>query len=195
MPHSKFIANLPRQFIIIPGLEECIGYLPDYWLDTMEPVEEVINWLDDPENYQFKYSATYREMKKEVNVSPVIPKDVKIIPPGSNVSHSLRVFSGKWSGVWDGILDNMLVVEKIDDNLEVDAIYSWGVAYQWNLNEPGWHRYTGKIDKHTLVLSDETSKTIITYRLNQDGTLNGTFQRPGIFSKALLRKVKENNFY
>jgi len=195
LPHSKFIANLPRQFIIIPGLEECIGYLPDYWLDTMEPVEEVINWLDDPENYQFKYSTTYREMKNKVNVSPVIPKDVEIIPPGSKVPNSHWAFSGKWSGVWDGILENMLVVEKIDDNLKVEAIYSWGVAYQWNLNEPGWHRYTGKIDKHTLVLSDETSKTTITYRLNQDGILTATFQRPGIFSRAILKKVQENNFY
>ena len=58
LPHSKFIANLPRQFIIIPNLEECVGYLPDYWLDTHEPVREVLKWLDDPENYQFKYSSS-----------------------------------------------------------------------------------------------------------------------------------------
>ena len=42
LPNSKFIANLPRHFIVIPGLEECIGYLPDYWLNTSEPVKEVM---------------------------------------------------------------------------------------------------------------------------------------------------------
>lgn len=51
LPNSKFIAKLPRQFLIIPGLEECVGYLPDYWLDTSEPLEEVMRWLQDRDNY------------------------------------------------------------------------------------------------------------------------------------------------
>jgi hypothetical protein len=190
LPQSKFIVNLPRQFILIPGLEECIGYLPDYWLDTMKPVKEVLNWLDNPDSYQFKYSVNYKEFQKRINVSPVLPKDVNIISPGSDLPVSIRDFSGTWSGVWDGILDNVLVVEKIDDDLKVEAIYSWGVAYQWNLNQPGWRRYRGKIDRQNLVLTDETNKITITYRLNPDGNLDATYQRPGIFSRCIMRKMQ-----
>jgi hypothetical protein len=189
LPHSKFIANLPRQFILIPGLEECVGYLPDYWLDTVEPVKEVLNWLDNPDNYQFKYSVSYKKFQNKINVSPALPNDLKIISPGPKVPTSLKAFSGKWFGVADGILENMLVVEKIDDNLEVEAIYSWGVAYQWNLNQPGWRRFRGKFENQTLVLSDENDKLIITYRLNPDSTLNSTYQRPGIFSRSILYRM------
>ena len=190
LPHSKFIVNLPRQFILVPGLEECVGYLPDYWLDTMDPVKEVLTWLDNPDTYQFKYSINYKEFQKKINVSPALPRDLHIISPGPKVPKLLRAFSGKWSGVWDGILDNMLVVEKIDDNLEVEAIYSWGVAYQWNLNQPGWRRYLGKIEKQNLVLTDESNKITITYRLNPDGKLDAVYQRPGIYSRCIMTKMQ-----
>jgi hypothetical protein len=101
----------------------------------------------------------------------------------------VRKFSGKWFGVVDGVLDHMLVVEKINDNLEVDAIYSWGVAYQWGIHQPGWTRYKGKILQNTIVLEDKANQIMITYRLNPDGTLEQTYQRPGIFSRSIMSKV------
>ena len=189
LPNSKFIANLPNQIILIPGLEECVGYLPDYWLDTMDPLGEVLKWIDDPDHYQFKYSCGYAEEMEKINISPALPEDIDIITPGSKVPNSLRVYSGKWYGVWNGILDHVLVIEKIDDNLEVDAIYSWGIAYQWDINKPGWKRYTGKFENEKLILTDDNTKIKITYRLNSAGTLNATYKRPGIFSRTTLTKM------
>jgi hypothetical protein len=191
LPNSKLIANLPRQLILIPDLEECVGYLPDYWLDTIEPLKEVLNWLADPDNYQFKYSDKYSEILNTLNLSPALPEDMAIAPPGSNLPVLLRNFSGKWYGVADGVLDHMLVVEKIHDNLEVEAIYSWGVAYQWGIQQPGWQRYRGKIIKNTIVLEDKPRQITITYMLNPDGTLEQTYKRPGVYSRSTMTKIHD----
>ncbi len=189
LPHSKFIAKLPRQFLIIPGLEECVGYMPDYWLDTSEPLEEVMTWLHNRDNYQFKYSERFAEMLEKNNFSPVLPNDVRIITLGSDVSRDLKSFSGKWSGVADGILDNILVVEKINNDLEADVVYSWGVAYQWGVSKPGWQRYKAKFQNQTLTIVDEKQKVKITYALNSDKTLSSTYERPGAISHTILTRM------
>jgi hypothetical protein len=191
LPNSKFIAKLPRQFLIIPGLEECVGYLPDYWLDTNEPLEEVMTWLQNRDNYQFKYSERFSEMLEKNNFSPVLPNDVKVVTPGSNVSKDFKSFSGKWSGVADGILDNMLVVEKINNDMEADVVYSWGVAYQWGVGQPGWQRYKAKFQNKTLTIIDEKQKVKITYTLNPDNTLISTYERPGSISRTILTKLEK----
>ena len=189
LPNSKIILNLPRQLIFIPGLEECIGYLPDYWLDTVEPEEEVLKWLDDPENYQFRYSNSYSELLENMGVSVVLPEDVKIIVPGTEIPDSLAEFSGKWYGLSDGILEHLLVVEKISSNKDVDAIYAWGVAYQWNINEPGWKRYRGVFENDKLILTDNENNIKITYSINPDGTMYSLYERPGIYSHTELEKL------
>jgi hypothetical protein len=191
LPNSKFIARLPRQFLFIPDLEECIGFQPDYWLDSMEPEKEILRWINNPENYQFKFSCSYDEMLANNKLATVLPDDVMIIPPGLKVPETLREFSGKWFGVTDGILDHLLVVEKINDNLEVDAIFSWGVAYQWNIYEPGWQRFKGKIENQKLILSDKNNQMKITYEFNTEGTLNATYERPGILSYTTLTQLNK----
>ena len=189
LPNSKFIAKIPRQLLLIPDLEECVGFLPDYWLDSMEPIEEVLRWLENPENYQFQFSCSYNEMLANKNLAPTLPDNVKIIPPGPKVPKTLREFSGKWLGVSEGVLDHLLVVEKISDNLEVNAIFSWGVAYQWNINQPGWQRYNGKFENQELVLTDEKYQIEIRFKFNVDGNLDETYERPGVFSRATLVKL------
>ena len=189
LPNSKLIINLPRQLILIPGLKECVGYLPDYWLDTNEPLEEVLKWLDDPDIYQFKYSISFKKMMETLKISAVLPEDVKIIPPSPKVPDSLAIFSGKWYGLSDGILDHLLVVEKIINGKEVDAIYAWGVAYQWGINQPGWKRYKAQFQNKKLVLTEKDSKIKITYKINSDGTMEAIYERPGIYSRAELTKL------
>lgn len=128
-------------------------------------------------------------MLEKNNFSPVLPNDVKVVTPGSNISKDLRSFSGKWSGVADGILDNMLVVEKINNNLEADVVYSWGVAYQWGVSKAGWQRYNAKFQNQTLTIIDENQKVKITYTLNPDNTLSSVYERPGATSRTLLTKL------
>jgi len=189
LPNSKFVANIPRHFVLIPGFEECVGFLPDYWLDSMEPVQEVLRWLNDPDNYQFTYSCKYDDMLKHLGLGASLPADVKIVVPGLTVPESLRVYSGKWFGISDGMLDHLLVVEKIESNSDVSAIYSWGVAYQWNINEPGWRRFKGRFEHNQLILADDKKGLKITYEYTSDGTLAATYERPGVFNQTELTKI------
>ena len=189
LPNSKLIAKLPRQFLSIPDFDECIGFLPDYWLDSMEPTKEVLRWLNNPNNYQFKFSYSYNDMLEKNNLAPLIPSDMMIIAPSFRVPSALRAFSGKWFGISDGILDHILVVEIINDNMEVSAIYSWGVAYQWNINQPGWQRYNGKFQNQKMILTDEKNKIKITYMFNSDSTLYETYERPGVFTLTTLTRI------
>ena len=189
LPNSKFVAKIPRQLLLIPDLEECVGFLPDYWLDSMEPTKEVLRWLNDPENYQFKFSCSYNEMLASKNLAPTLPDNVKIIPPSPKVPKTLQKFSGKWLGVSEGILDHLLVVENINDDLEVNAIFAWGVSYQWNINQPGWQRYKGKFENQELVLTDENYQIEIRFKFNSRGNLDETYERPGVFSHATLVKL------
>jgi len=194
LPHSKFIVNLPRQLILIPGLEECIGYAPDYWLDTVDPVNEVFNWLKNPDFYQFSFSKPFNEWLKKASLTPSLPDGVEIITPSVKVPKPLRQFSGKWFGITDGVLDHLLVVEAINDDLTVNAIYAWGVAYQWNINEPGWRRFDGEFENQNLVLTGEKNDLKITYTLNPDGTLHSIYERPGIVSHTTLHRVTADDF-
>jgi len=190
LPHSRLVLNLPRQLIFIPGLEECVGYLPDYWLDTDQPLEEVLKWLEAPEKYQFKYTETYAELLKRLNATTVLPADAQVIPPGPEVADSLARFSGKWFGVSDGVLDHLLLVENISASGEVDAIYAWGVAYQWGVR-PGWERFKGAFQGNTLVLKAPNRPLTITYEIRRDGSMDSWYIRPGIRSYTEL--VKREN--
>lgn len=53
LPNSKIRLNFPSKIFLSKYAEEGIGFLPDYWLDSSKPEEEVSNWLNDPQNYQF----------------------------------------------------------------------------------------------------------------------------------------------
>ena len=189
LPHSRFVVKLPRRLLLVPGFEECVGYLPDYWLDSMEPLAEVLRWAADPDGYRFEYACGFDEMLERNGFAPTLPADARIEPPSSKVPEHLRAFSGKWFGAAEGILDNILVVEKIHDNLEVDAIYAWGVAFQWGIERPGWARYRGKFQNGSLVLTDEAHGVRISYAFNASGSLDAVYERPGVRSFTTLTRV------
>ena len=189
LPNSRFIVKLPRRLLLVPGFEECVGFLPDYWLDSREPVKEVLRWAANPADYRFEYTCSFDEMLARDGLGPILPADVHVDAPSSRVPKDMRAFSGKWFGVADGILDHVLVVERIHDNLEVDAIYSWGVAYQWGINRPGWERYRGKFQNGNLILTDAKSGIRISYTFNSSGALDAVYERPGVYSRATLTRV------
>jgi hypothetical protein len=55
LKHSRIKLRLPGRLIIHPENSIERGFLPDFWLDSETPVEEVTKWLLDPAGYQFKY--------------------------------------------------------------------------------------------------------------------------------------------
>ncbi|MCD4848667.1 MAG: hypothetical protein K8R76_10820 [Candidatus Aegiribacteria sp.] len=56
LPNSLIRLFLPCKLFIAPGFEEGVGYIPDYWLDSPEPVMEIARWLNNPDTYQFELS-------------------------------------------------------------------------------------------------------------------------------------------
>jgi len=54
LPNSLIRMRIPSKLFLMPGFEEGTGFLPDYWLDSSEPVEEVVDWLNNPDTYQFE---------------------------------------------------------------------------------------------------------------------------------------------
>lgn len=192
LPNSKFIAKLPRHFILIPDFEECRGFLPDYWLNTSEPLKEIIAWLQNNESYQFSYKDSFDEflINKARTSDLVFPENMTIKPPSGEILEELARFSGKWFGVDDGVLNTAIVVDEIHNNLEAEAIYAWGVAPVWNINEAGWQRFRGKFQDGILVLSDETRRQMISLKMMPDGKIEEIYQRPGIYSKIILTKIE-----
>ena len=53
LPHSRLRLILPHKIFLPNGLREGRGFLPDFWLDSHDPVEEIIRWLKNLENYRY----------------------------------------------------------------------------------------------------------------------------------------------
>lgn len=188
LPNSKIIVRLPRHFIFIQGFEESVGYMPDYWLDTEDPFNEVIKWITDPENYCFKYQSSYTDMLKNKQNNIVLPDDVKILKPKPNIANELSKFSGRWFGLDGGVLEHVLVVEKITASNNIEAIYAWGNAPQWGV-ESGWMRMIGYFENGKLILEKNDIKII--YTLKPDRTMISLFEKPGVIAEARLIKMNE----
>lgn len=56
LPNSLIRLSLPCKLFLATGCEEGVGYIPDYWLDSEEPVMEIARWLNNPDSYQFELS-------------------------------------------------------------------------------------------------------------------------------------------
>ncbi|MCK5132102.1 MAG: hypothetical protein KAR40_08130 [Candidatus Sabulitectum sp.] len=58
LPNSLIRLSLPSKLFLAPEFEEGVGYNPDYWLDSAEPVVEIARWLNNPDSYQFELAET-----------------------------------------------------------------------------------------------------------------------------------------
>jgi hypothetical protein len=154
-------------------------------------MEEILKWLKAPDQYQFRYRQSYAELLEALDVVTVFPEDTQISKPGPDVPDSLARFSGKWVGASDGILDHMLAVENISADGKVEAIYAWGVAYIWGLNNPGWARYKGEFHGSKLVLTAPNGILTISYEIRSDGSMDSWYRRPGIISYTELVRLED----
>lgn len=119
---------------------------------------------------------------------PPLPDNVQIVTP-QNTPADFVAFSGKWVGKWDIGRDSKLVVEKIDYP-KVIAIYSVG-PYRADSSDkgmPGWNRFKGEISNGFLILKTNSGATI-TYKLQPDGTLAGTYERGNFISYVTMNRV------
>jgi hypothetical protein len=55
LKNSLIKLQLTKSLEIHPDCHGDKGFLPDYWLDSKEPVKEIVDWINNPETYQFIY--------------------------------------------------------------------------------------------------------------------------------------------
>ncbi len=56
LKNSLIKLQLTKWLEIHPDCHGDKGFFPDYWLDSKEPVKEVVNWIKNPGTYQFRYN-------------------------------------------------------------------------------------------------------------------------------------------
>lgn len=123
-------------------------------------------------------------------VTILFPQDMEIVPPSPDLPPGMKAFSGKWFGVWDRILQHVLVVEQINPPKAI-AIYAYGSAPSWNINNPSYARVQGEIEPGILKLTLRRTAATVTYRIQPDGTLDATYETRTGISRAKMRRMPE----
>ena len=105
LPYSKFTLNLPYCIYEFTEFKNGQGYMPDYWLDSYDPIKETTSWLKNNESYRFNVSA-------------------ERVPTDMTFEKSLETFTGK--GEWSqwgltpvqkkGQESNKIIIETVDGN-------------------------------------------------------------------------------
>lgn len=93
LPNSHISLLLPCKLFLAPGFEEGVGYIPDYWLDSPEPVIEIAAWLNNPDTYQFELPP------KQVLHDLSFDEFANGIPLYLNVRHGARSGYGQQNSV------------------------------------------------------------------------------------------------
>ena len=117
----------------------------------------------------------------------LLPDDINIVPPSSDLPQEIAAFSGKWEGNWDKTLDAVLIVEEIGPE-KAKIIYAWGDAPEWN-TERGFQRFKAKVitgQKPKL----EFNKGRFTVQLVDSNTIKITRDRGGRHDETILKKAK-----
>jgi len=125
----------------------------------------------------------------------VLPQDVRVIAPRPDMESNKARFSGIWSGVWIGLGDRLphtLVVETLSEQT-FSGVYATGDSLTPGLSlQARWWRIYGTVESGRLTakLPPSAGDATVTYVLNSDGTVSGTFtNRLGFSSKAHLTKT------
>lgn len=114
-----------------------------------------------------------------------IPANLRIVPPSPEIPTDRAAFSGVWAGRWGNVLDTALAVQEITAS-GVSAVYSWGVAPQWEIRQSGWSQIQGTFVGS--VLQFRGCGGTILYRMRPDGRLDAECQRQETV-RAILTKV------
>src|SRR5882724_74604 len=119
-----------------------------------------------------------------------LPADVKLVPPGPDVSATAARFAGTWIGAWgENSVDTVcatLVVEELLSTGHARVIYSHGAWAPLQIPQPRFFRATGRIVDGVLhFVLPLPDRAPFAYRFAPDGSLSGTLRGGG--NHALTR--------
>ena len=133
LPNSHIRLNVPSKLFLMPDFQEGVGYIPDYWLDSSNPVQEVADWLNHPESYQFQLEEVEPEMLRDLSFDEF----VEGVPQHMRASIGARSGNGRRTSVISR--DTTTKVEgsaslRIHGDAETDHWYSVGCDMPRNLD-------------------------------------------------------------
>lgn len=106
-----------------------------------------------------------------------LPPGTDVVKPGADVPADLAAWSGKWGGIWSGVLQSNLVIERVSADGEVQGVYAYGYAPQWNISRPGSFRFRSKIKDGELKFGRGRS---FEFEMTKDGKLSGQSWSGGV---------------
>ncbi|MCT2576419.1 MULTISPECIES: hypothetical protein [unclassified Mesorhizobium] len=106
----------------------------------------------------------------------MLDQTVAITPPGKSVPARYAAFSGIWAGRLDGTFEGKLAVLTVSPAGQVTVSYAWGDMAD---NKPGIADGAGRIAGNTLKLGRLPNGADITFTMQPDGTLAGTYTLAG----------------
>ncbi len=106
-----------------------------------------------------------------------IPTGEVASAPAANVPAGYVPYSGLWAGSWgNGAMDGKLLVQSVDPQGKVEAIYAWGDSQQWGITAGSSHA-KGSIAGRVLTLEKFSNSAKVHYELQADGSLKGYYDR------------------
>jgi hypothetical protein len=105
----------------------------------------------------------------QTSASPSSAAAPAAAPPPAGTG-ALAAFAGTWNGTWNGKLDTTLIVDPVTPTT-ARVIYEWGIATEWQINNPGFVRVTAQFDGNLLVA--HVPQGTVGFILQPDGTLHG----------------------
>ena len=125
----------------------------------------------------------------EHNAGIVLPPDLALTPPGSDVPQDAAAFAGLWAGDrWDGVVPHALAVERVDADGTAALVYASG-ADKAAHSIHRFLRLTGRISDGHLRFRLPGGNDV-DYHIAADGRLAGRSTTPNYWrSHVLLRRI------
>ena len=123
----------------------------------------------------------------EYSCDDPLPGNLDFEEPAPTVPAEYAQFSGIWYGRWGGQLCSRLVVSSIDEDGNVDFIYSWGEKISGSYTfKSGYHRGNGKISNGILTLDTGNQ---IEFQMKGEKSIAGTHTRKGRESYVTMGRL------
>lgn len=117
----------------------------------------------------------------------LVPETATVTAPGPNVPTEYAAFSGVWDGIWADCLPGKLIVTDVSATGAVKGIYSFGDCTKWRVKQ-GSTPVTGKIEGKTLTLAKLPNGAVVSYRLEADDGLVGSYEVGDVTTRGAFRK-------